>query len=407
MSNLSIPYARHPRRGNITPDDTQDGVGALANVTCLGCEERLVHRNASYDGRRRTHYAHLPDSQGGVGCLESAIHARAKDLLASASGWRIPLPSWHSVITTIEVASGSVERTIGNRRVDVLWRNEEGQRLAIEVSYTNPKYSDFARDMRQFGIPAIELTVTGDDAYVRVRQLLDRVQQSKWLIEPTEPFYSEQPPYTDITERLKEKVKDSHRKAAIRHRKAIIAQLVGSMERNPNSTPQFRTWYLDGSGKYIYATALNRIFANAIILTEIGFEQRDPEQPCLFRYPIAQDQWKQPVHLYADLDESGGVLIYLEDVGDGNLSWFQAYDVRCSELEEAENLQWIRPYFISAAAERLREFGVAAKTSQYDIIDRRKQDPARHVDESMLSRLVREAREARRELQKTRNALRQ
>ena len=50
-----------------------------------------------------------------------------------------------------------------------------------------------------------------------------------------------------------------------------------------------------------------QVFANAVILTELGFIQHNPKKPWLFRYPIHR---KQGMWLYADLGESDIVPIY-------------------------------------------------------------------------------------------------
>ena len=63
MSYRRIPYAKHPIRGNIGPEDEQDGIGRRANVSCLGCDEPLAHRRASRDGKRSAHYATYPKAR--------------------------------------------------------------------------------------------------------------------------------------------------------------------------------------------------------------------------------------------------------------------------------------------------------------------------------------------------------
>ena len=408
MSNLSLPYALHPARGNITPDHEQDGVGRRANVTCLGCGERLEHRRASHDSRRRAHYAHMADTQADLGhCLETAIHARAKDLLASVSGRLVTLPDWYGTATTIVVAHAEVEQAIGNRRVDVLWRNHELQQLVIEVKYSNPKRDDFVRDVRQLGIPALEFIVTQDDAHIQVDQLVNRIRQSKWLIEPTEPFFSEDPPQTDITNHL-ERWSDFDR------RKTIIDRRLGAMMRNRHPAPQFSAWHTGRNGTQMYPKTQRLVFANAIIITEVGFRQHNPEKPWLFRYWICQNQRKQDIYLYADLGGSYTVPIYkntasilyafeIVDMGDGRSwsPWSQDRDGETSTVEDAVRSQDIYHYLIAAAGERLQDLGVAVRTgfeSPY-YLSRREQNPVRHVDPRMLSGLVDDAEAQRRRIQ--------
>ena len=405
MSNLSIPYALHPARGNITPDHEQDGVGRRANVTCLGCGERLEHRRASHDSRRCAHYAHMADTQAELGyCLETAIHALAKDLLASVSGRQVTLPDWCGTATTIVVAHGVAEQAIGNRRVDVLWRNHELQQLVIEVKYSNPKRDDFVRDVRQLGIPTLELIVTPDDAHTQIDELVNRIRQSKWLIEPPEPFFSEHPPRTDITNRLK-------RRSDFDRRKIVIDRRLGAMMRNRHPTPQFSAWHTGKDGTQMYPKTQRLVFANAIILTEVGFRQHNPEKPRLFRYRIHRNQRKQHIYLYADLGGSNVVPIYedtaamlyafgIDDMDDG-YSWSQDRDSETSTVEDAVRSQDIHHYLIAAAGERLQDLGVAVRTgfeSPY-YLSRREQNPTRHVDPRMLSSLVDDAEAQRRRIE--------
>ena len=49
----------------------------------------------------------------------------------------------------------------------------------------------------------------------------------------------------------------------------------------------------------MYPRAQRKVFANAIILTDSGSSQHNPQKPWLFRYPIHE---KQNVILYTDLE---------------------------------------------------------------------------------------------------------
>ena len=190
MSLLAIPYAKHPTRGNISPDDKQDGKGRKANVICLGCAEPLIHRRRSKDGRRRAHYAHEAASQADVAkCIESAVHAKIKDMIATLSG-TLRLPEWHGWPITFTPIRGTTEAPVPtprmtSREADVLFSNSMGQSLAVEVWYEHRKEPEVIDDYRHAQLPALELRVTGDDHNISVAELRSILRtRSKWIVEP-------------------------------------------------------------------------------------------------------------------------------------------------------------------------------------------------------------------------------
>ena len=181
MSYRKIPYAKHPTRGNIGPEAEQDGVGLEANVSCLGCDEPLVHRRPSRDVRRSAHYAHLPDSQADIArCFESAVHARTKDQLASIRGI-VRLPDWYGTAIRFSTAHGQTEVSVPTprgtyRHVDVLLSNEQGQRLAVEVWYRHRTEDDAIDDYRAARLPVLELRISDGGIYGSGLDLKDLLQ---------------------------------------------------------------------------------------------------------------------------------------------------------------------------------------------------------------------------------------
>ena len=208
MSYRKIPYAKHPTRGNIGPEDEQDGIGRSANVACLGCGERLAHRRPSRDGRRSAHYAHLPDSQANIArCFESAVHARVKDRLASMTG-TVRLPDWHGTAISFSPTHGDTEVSFAtprgtNRHADVVLTNKLGQRLAVEVWYRHRTEVDAIDDYRAARLPALELRISDDDIELSGRGLKDQLQTgAQWLVRPFEPFACDEPPRSDVDSHL-------------------------------------------------------------------------------------------------------------------------------------------------------------------------------------------------------------
>ena len=163
-----------------------------------------MHRMKSRNGRR-PHYAHQPGSRADIqSCFESAVHMRAKDLMADTIGKTLVLPLWHDTTVCFTPAHGESEREVatpkGNRRPDVLLTNSNGQQFCIEVNYSHPKSSDDVAAFQSAGVPVVELSVSPDDSAVSQDALLNRLADSDWLVPPKEPFYQETPPCTGISE---------------------------------------------------------------------------------------------------------------------------------------------------------------------------------------------------------------
>lgn len=219
MSELSIPYARHyPSGFNRSSEEVQDGKGMKANVCCLGCEEMLVHRRTSHDGRRRAHYAHMSNSKANIQhCRESAIHALVKDIVADLSGTTLTLPDWHGIPITFTPIEGETEAVgvVENRIPDVILRNRIGQMLAVEIFFSNRKTPDAIADFERTRLATLELRVTLEDAYIEKQEIIRRLRgepcptsligerellpSAKWLVYPVEPFDSECPPISSIS----------------------------------------------------------------------------------------------------------------------------------------------------------------------------------------------------------------
>ncbi len=393
VANLSIPYALHRSRGRISPTDEQDGVGRRANVSCLGCEEELEHRRASRDGRRRAHYAHRAGSQADVStCRETAIHLRAKDLLANVRHQVVTLPTWYTgqcdVLPTIQVADGTTEHRIGDRWVDVLWRNEQMQQLAVEVCLSNRKDDDYARDVQQWGLAVLELTVTDEDDAVDVGELLQRLRESEWVSKPAEPFYSDKPsqsrlpaPYLESRHRYLQRVR-------------VVDSAVAKMIRNAGTLTSLRPWYMDNYQTPMYPRTQRLVFANAIILSELGFVQGNRKKPWLFRYSIHK---RAGVNLYADLGGSDVVPIYEDTAamlyvfGRGLEDDFEEsyYPLECQTPPP------IKQYIIYRFGEQLQHFGVDVRTGflSSEQVERKGVNPLSHIDPKVIESLIKVPRQ--------------
>ena len=90
-------------------------------------------------------------------------------------------------------------------------------------------------------------------------------------------------------------------------RRQTVDTVLGRMDRVKTSQLQFRPWYKCRNGRPMFEQVQRRVFANAVILTELGFTQHNSKKPWLFRHPIHR---KKNVWLYADLGGSDIVPIY-------------------------------------------------------------------------------------------------
>ena len=94
-------------------------------------------------------------------------------------------------------------------------------------------------------------------------------------------------------------------------RREIVDRALSGMKRAPSGTTLFRPWYhgkpRDGfsAPTTMFPKTQWPVFANALILTEMGFRQSNPQKPWLFLYQLPKG-----VKLYADLGGSDVVPIY-------------------------------------------------------------------------------------------------
>ena len=122
----------------------------------------------------------------------------------------------------------------------------------------------------------------------------------------------------------------------------------------------------------MYPKTQRQVFANAIILTELGFAQHNRTKPWLFRLHITRGNF-----MYADLGGSEDIPIY-EDTA----AMLYAPDLREDwEIEE---------YAVHRFAERLQNEGVDVRSgfeAPYHI-ERKDINPVRFVDRATLNRLI-------------------
>ena len=257
MSYRQIPYAKHATRGNIGPEDEQDGIGRRANVSCLGCDEPLAHRRRSWDGRRSAHYAHLPASQADIAkCFESAVHAKTKDQLASIRE-TVKLPDWYGTPINFSPTHGQTEVSVPtprgtSRHADVVLTNEQGQRLAVEVWYRHRTEVEAVDDYRAARLPILELRISDSDLYGSSRNLKEGLRaDARWLVQPFEPFSCDDPPKSEVESYLKMRSRGFQRRHFARaweHRRGDLMARI--MEDSWEDTPAV-TYQIENEGEWV------------------------------------------------------------------------------------------------------------------------------------------------------------
>ena len=100
----------------------------------------------------------------------------------------------------------------------------------------------------------------------------------------------------------------------------------------------------------MFPNTKRKVFANAIILTEVGFRQHNPSKPWLFQFLINK---KEKVILEADLGGSDVVPINKDSV-----ARLYAYGESLSDDITGSTL---RRYIIEEFGKRLQQFGVDVK----------------------------------------------
>lgn len=197
MTGLKVPFGT--REGRLVPPTDELPVGLACLCTCPGCGAALILRQ----GGRRRHFAHH-NAPGAVGCVESAIHAAAKQVLVEHGGMYVPEVSFGVSATTLageELFESDVlsarrfirfdrtraEVTIGDVRPDVVGYRGERQ-LLVEMFFRH-RVDDIKRDkLKTLDLAAIEIDLADldpGDGFDAIRQrVVDDVLFKEWLVYP-------------------------------------------------------------------------------------------------------------------------------------------------------------------------------------------------------------------------------
>ena len=264
---------------------------------------------------------------------------------------------------------------VPNTRSDLVIETSGGRFIIVEIVNTHPPEEQTRELYRESGHPILIKKVswdTLDDLYakfvadktINIGHL--RCGQCATMQRDAEQRTAKHQAYL---ERLKEEVDG----------------FVGRLIRHQKPTPQFRPWYqvfkhswtLRNRPVQMYPKTQYLVFANAIILTEMGFKQSNLQKPHLFRYPYSMSPDPQIV-LYADLGGSDIVPIYRDTAA-------MLYVFGVDDQPE------LQQHIITKFGEALQAEGVQVRTgfesSAY--FDGNEVDPTLHVSKAMLNRMVR------------------
>ena len=178
------------------------------------------------------------------------------------------------------------------------------------------------------------------------------------------------------------KREEQERRETLQRGKSIVDKALKRLVRRPSATPKFQPWYqtfksswtLRSSPIPMYPKVQAAVFANAIILTEMGFVQHNSDKPHLFSFQIMPR-----TYLYADLGGSDVMPIY-EDTA-------AMLYILPALREDAE----LDQYAIDRFGCALQEAGVNVRTGfeSTSHIEQKDINPTRHVSRTMLDGLTR------------------
>lgn len=184
----------------LAPDDVESGLAC--GCACPGCGAPLVAKKGP---EKVWHFAHH-NVLAGLSCVESAIHAAAKQVLLDENWLRVP-EMWIAVSRqtksgiphtlrkglaskrTIRFDSSRAEVWETNLRPDVVGYRGD-RRILIEMFFTHQVDEAKRLKLRAMGLPVIEIDLSHvevDTGFNGVRQrVLHDVENKEWLFYPGE-----------------------------------------------------------------------------------------------------------------------------------------------------------------------------------------------------------------------------
>ena len=356
--------------------------------------------------RRAPHFRHTNSDHCDP---DDALHTYAIQMIQQAHAAAVdagrtymltrPCADCESLATEIDLTDGweyDTEKSIvPPTRSDVVFTDLEGRQLAVEVVVTHMMERETEAAYSNAGIPVAIVRPTWET----VGQLLDKL-----LVDESRNFDTDACPSCEgvrkkrLAEYEAARLRCEH---VYRTRRRTVDRVLTRMERRQSSGSLFCPWYYGKLGEFsnhptpMYMPTQRKVFANAIILTELGFEQHNLHKPWLFRYPIHKGQ---RVILYADLGGSDVVPVYKDTAAMLYVFGQSLYDDDETGHAECCVGSPIVNYIVIEAAKRLQRLGVDVRTGFESPVqvERLGRDPLEAIDHDLLRGLLKEIAPRRR-----------
>lgn len=305
------------------------------------------------------------DTQGCVGGIEPRIYEYGRRSSCD-----------EIVVKNVALPGAAIykeKELVPDTRSDLVIETSGGSFIIVEIVNTHPPEEQTRELYKESGHPVLIKKVSWDS--------LDDLQ-AKFVADKTINIGHLRCGQC-ATKQRDAKQRKAKYQADLERRKEPVDRLVGRLVRHQKPTPQFRPWYQVFKHSW---TLLNRpvemypktqypVFANAIILTEMGFKQSNLQKPYLFRYLIGRNP---QIVLYADLGGSDVVPIYRNTA-----AMLYVYGV--------DNLPELQQYIITRFGQALQREGVQVRTGfpSSTYFHGEEVDPTLHVPKAMVNRMVR------------------
>ncbi len=377
MKDIQYPYALDAMRSKRSIRDED----APKPFWCGDCNEEMIAKRGK---RNRWHFAHKgiictpkPDPDNFLHRLAqekivAGFHSAQQDSTEYRLGCRCACGQIVSRNIALARATIGLERTVvEGTRSDIVATMADGKSLIIEVVNTHPPDEVTEARYKASKLPVFIRHVNWDSI-----DDLDTEVLANRMMNPSSVECSA----CKKRRRQEQEERRRARETFDRGKKVIDASL-RHMERRRSSTPWFKPWYAVSKPNWterrsveMFPWVQRRVFANAVILTELGFRQHNTSKPHLFRYSIGKNPTR---FLYADLGGSDVIPIY-EDT---------SALLYIPDLEDEPDLE---QYVISVFGERLQKNGAEVRTGfeSTATLDQKDTDPTRYVRKTVIDSMI-------------------
>ena len=276
--------------------------------------------------------------------------------------------------TEINLADGWQSKTeksiVEGTRSDLIFSHNDGRQTIIEVVNTHPMEQETETAYRRSGIPVAVVWVKWET----VNRLSKGIHTQE-----SRNFANDECAGCE-SERLK--AEDDFKR-----RCTIVDRQLAKMKRQRFSRPKFQPFYearpeaSSDKATPMFVTTQRKVFANAIILTELGFEQ-SKKKPYIFYKIIYRTPGPpyrtQDVTIFADLGGSEEPPIYKDTAA----SLYTSLTFKPKNESEPKKDPKINDYIVKKFGERLQKEGVQIRSGSIDV------NPVSRVNPEILNRML-------------------